>query len=81
MAYTLWSTGKFNSTSQRTLRSDSMIKKHAGYGRQSGLTAGLRVSHLEFGFSAESSMAQNVDAAVGIASLSSIVQELFQYPA
>ena len=77
MAYTLWSTGKFNSASQRTLRSDSMIKKHARYGRQSGLTAGLRVSHLEFGFSAESSMAQNVDAAVGIAPL----QELFQYPA
>ena len=81
MAYTLWATGKFNSASQRTLRSDSMIKKHAGYGRQSGLTAGLRVSHLEFGFSAESSMVQNVDAAVGIASLSSTVQELFQYPA
>ena len=50
MAYTLWSTGKFNSASQRTLRSDSMIKKHAGYGRQSGITAGLRVSHLEFWF-------------------------------
>ena len=81
MAYTLWSTGKFNSASQRTLRSDSMIKKHAGYGRQSGLTAGLRVSHLEFGFSVELSVVPNVDAAVGIAPLSSTVQELFQYPA
>ena len=41
----------------------------------------FRVSHLEFGLSAESSMVQNVDATVGIASLSVTVQELLQHPA